>query len=84
MSAPKAEAAGLTVAPIIVCGEPGIVERGRYFIGYSDMVDGYRHAYWDDRPRRDGGQRVRHTRKANHPADARCPECHPLATSEGA
>ena len=54
------------------------VEGGRYVIGYSELVDGYRHAYRS--PARKYGYRmeVRYSRTADHPADPRCPECHPL------
>lgn len=55
------------------------VENGRYFIGYIEAVDGYRHAYADPNSRR--GRRsgaARYARTADHPADPRCPECHPM------
>jgi hypothetical protein len=54
------------------------VEGGRYVIAYCELVDGYRHAYADPdsrRGRRSG--KVRYSRRADHPADPRCPECHP-------
>lgn len=46
-----------------------------YFIGYVEMVDGYRHAWIEES--RSGRKTLRHGRTANHPADPRCPECHP-------
>ena len=52
------------------------VESGVYVIGYTELVDGYRHAYADPdsrRGRRSG--KVRYSRTADHPADPRCPEC---------
>jgi hypothetical protein len=59
---------------IIICGtdtpQGGI---GPYYIGYSDLVDGYRHAWLDTSSRRPVMKRGR---TANHPADPRCPECH--------
>lgn len=48
------------------------VEGGVYHIGYGELVDGYRHAFYDERRRR-----VRYSREPNHPADPRCPECNP-------
>jgi hypothetical protein len=57
------------------------VEGGRYVIAYGELVDGYRHAYADPdsrRGRRSG--KVRYSRDAGHPPDARCPECHPGGT----
>ena len=57
------------------------VEGGRYVIGYCELVDGYRHAY--RAPVGKYGHRtvIRYSRTANHPADPRCPECHPAVTS---
>lgn len=52
---------------------PG-VENGRYHIGYVELVDGYRHAFRDERTRK-----VRYSRTPDHPADPRCPECNPTA-----
>lgn len=46
------------------------VEGGHYVISYNELVDGYRHAY-----RVEGERKVRYTRRDNHPADPRCPEC---------
>jgi len=51
------------------------VEGGVYVIGYSELVDGYRHAFYDSRKRSLGGQRVRYSRTPGHPPDHRCPEC---------
>lgn len=51
------------------------VEGGTYVISYNELVDGYRHAFYDDRRRSLGGQRVRYSRTSNHPPDPRCPEC---------
>lgn len=51
------------------------VEGGTYVIGYPELVDGYRHAFFDDRRRSLGGQRVRYSRNPSHPLDPRCPEC---------
>lgn len=50
------------------------VEGGTYVIGYSEMVDGYRHAY---RVQSKYGTRsqVRYSRDFRHPPDPRCPEC---------
>jgi hypothetical protein len=50
------------------------VERGVYTIGYSEMVDGYHHAYYVDSPN-PTKRGVRYSRTPNHPADPRCPEC---------
>lgn len=59
---------------VIICGtndpQPGARP---YFIGYSDMVDGYRHAYAETD--RLGRTRLRRSRSANHPPDPRCPGC---------
>lgn len=46
------------------------VECGVYVVSYCELVDGYRHAYYDPKARR-----VRYTRNRAHPADPRCPEC---------
>lgn len=53
------------------------VEGGTYVIGYSELVDGYRHAY--EAPVGKHGYRtvVRYSRDRNHPPDPRCPECNP-------
>lgn len=48
-----------------------------YHIGYTDLVDGYRHAWTETGP--GGRKKLRHGRSPNHPADPRCPECHPQA-----
>lgn len=62
------------MSAVIICGtdndQPG--ERP-YFIGYSDMVDGYRHAWAE--VDRFGRRKIRRSRSANHPTDPRCPEC---------
>ena len=60
--------------PIVLCGSD-LPQSGTrpYFIGYSDAVDGYRHA-WTETDRV-GRSKVRLSRSANHPADPRCPEC---------
>lgn len=50
------------------------VEGGRYVIAYGELVDGYRHAY---KATVRGRTVVRYSRKADHPPDLRCPECHP-------
>lgn len=59
---------------VILCGsdapQPGVEP---YFIGYSDLVDGYRHAYAETD--KFGRTKIRRSRSANHPADPRCPEC---------
>lgn len=46
------------------------VEGGVYVISYTELVDGYRHAYYDPAERR-----VRYSRKSDHLPDDRCPEC---------
>lgn len=51
------------------------IEDGVYVISYSELVDGYRHAFYDSRRRSNGGQRVRYSRTSQHPPDRRCPEC---------
>lgn len=59
----------------ILCGtddpQPGTEP---YYIGYTDLVDGYRHAWleWD---KTHTCSRIRHGRNFGHPADPRCPEC---------
>ncbi len=54
---------------VILCGTDNKQPGDRpYFVGYVDMVDGYRHAWWD-------GKRMRRGRNFGHPLDARCPEC---------
>lgn len=54
---------------IILCGtdspQPGTEP---YYIGYTDLVDGYRHAWFD-------GKKIRRGRNFGHPSDPRCPEC---------
>ena len=60
--------------PFILCGTDNPQSGNRpYFIGYSDMVDGYRHAYAEKD--QFGRTRIRRSRTANHPADPRCPGC---------
>lgn len=51
------------------------IEQGRIFIGYCEMVDGYRHAW---RETKHGRTKIRYSRTANHPTDPACPECNPL------
>lgn len=46
------------------------VEGGEYVLAYVELVEGYRHAFYDEKRRR-----VRYSRHANHPADPRCPGC---------
>jgi len=46
------------------------IEGGLYVIAYGELVDGYRHAYYDPKKRR-----VRYSRYRAHPADPGCPEC---------
>jgi hypothetical protein len=46
------------------------VERGVYYIQYGELVDGYRHAYYDEKRRR-----VRYSRTRDHPHDPKCPGC---------
>ena len=64
----------------ILCGtdkpQPGTEP---YFIGYVDMVEGYRHA-WTETDRF-GKSKVRVGRSWNHPADPRCPECRARVTA---
>ncbi len=50
------------------------VEGGVYHIAYGELVDGYRHAWFEDSPN-PRKRRVRYSRDRNHPADSRCPEC---------
>ena len=71
-------------AQVILCGTDGPqAGSAPYYIGYSDLVDGYRHA-WTEVGKRGHGRKVRVGRSANHPPDSRCPECHPLNSSPGA
>jgi hypothetical protein len=46
------------------------VEGGVYYIQYGELVDGYHHAYYDEKKRK-----VRYSRDFGHPADPRCPGC---------
>ena len=46
------------------------VEGGLYVISYSELVDGYRHAFWNEDRRK-----VCYARTVGHPEDPRCPEC---------
>ncbi|HTF53621.1 MAG TPA: hypothetical protein VK735_39765 [Pseudonocardia sp.] len=56
---------------LIICdADYPSVENGRYHIGYIELTNGYRHAFYDERVRH-----VRYSRKPDHPADPRCPEC---------
>lgn len=59
---------------VILCGtdnaQPGTQP---YFIGYVDLVDGYRHA-WTEADRF-GRSKIRRGRNRVHPADPRCPGC---------
>lgn len=57
-------------------GHPA-VEGGRYQISYGELVDGYRHAFYDEKRRR-----VRYSRTPLHPADPRCPECNPNGATD--
>lgn len=59
--------------PVIICGPVTTIGQGPYFIGYSDMVDGYRHAYAETDQL--GRRKIRTTRNAIHPPDPRCPGC---------
>lgn len=59
--------------PVVICGPVTATGKGPYFIGYSDMVDGYRHAYAETD--RLGRRKIRTTRNATHPPDPRCPGC---------
>lgn len=63
---------------VILCGtnspRPGA---GPHFIGYTDLVDGYRHA-WTETDRF-GRVKLRLSRSAAHPHDPRCPECFPAS-----
>ncbi len=71
-------------ARIILCGTDNVPSGDEvYFIGYSDMVDGYRHAWREDSRFR---SRLRRGRNFGHPPDPRCPECAARreATTEGA
>lgn len=52
------------------------VERGHYVIAYGEAVDGYWHAYAE--VSRSGRTKIRYSRRASHPADPRCPECHKI------
>lgn len=45
------------------------VQKGLYITPYTESVDGYRHGY------RNHHGLVQWTRNADHPADAKCPEC---------
>lgn len=71
-----------SVEKVLLCGtdspQPGTAP---YYVGYSDMVDGYRHA-WTETDRF-GRKKIRRGRTANHPADSRCPECHLPPTQDG-
>ena len=51
------------------------VEGGVYQISYTELVDGYRHAYAAPVSKYGHRKVVRYSRTANHPADPRCPEC---------
>lgn len=66
---------------ITLCGtdntQPGTKP---YHVGYSNLVDGYRHA-WAETVR--GRTIIRHGRDFGHPHDPRCPECYPSADKEG-
>jgi hypothetical protein len=46
------------------------VEGGVYSISYVELVDGYRHAFWNPDRRK-----VCYSRTFAHPEDPRCPEC---------
>ena len=47
-----------------------------YYLGYSSMVDGYRHAYEREVPgSRIGRTEIKTTRNPNHPPDPKCPGC---------
>lgn len=64
------------MAEVIICGTDNNQPGSRpYFIGYSDLVDGYWHA-WAETDRL-GRTKIRRGRTRVHPADPRCPECHP-------
>jgi len=59
---------------IILCGGDGPQGGDKpYYIGYGDLVDGYRHAWTETS--RSGRQKIRLGRSSNHPSDPRCPEC---------
>lgn len=64
----------MNAARVIICGtdnpQPG---QQTYFIGYCDMVDGYRHAYAETN--RFGRTTIKRSRSNVHPADPRCPGC---------
>ena len=64
---------------VIICdADTPPIENGLIFIGYCELVDGYRHAY---RTKVRGRTVVRYSRSASHPADDACPECHPIPTA---
>ena len=66
-------------AQVILCGtDRPQAGSAPYYIAYSDLVDGYRHA-WAEVGKRGHSRKVRVGRNANHPPDPRCPECHPLS-----
>lgn len=59
---------------IILCGSDSPQGgTGPYYIGYSDLVDGYRHAWIEED--RFGRKKMRRGRTRSHPADPRCPGC---------
>jgi len=61
---------------LIICSDVIAGDSGYYFIGYSAMADGYRHAYMREVPgSRLGKTEVKLTRDPNHPSDPRCPGC---------
>ena len=70
MSEPRTEK-----AQVILCGtDRPQAGTAPYYIGYSDLVDGYRHA-WTEVSKGGHRRKVRVGRSANHPPDPRCPEC---------
>lgn len=65
---------------IILCGTDNPqAGTALYFIGYTDLVDGYRHAWVETGPT--GRQEMRRGRDFGHPADPRCPECQTRVTT---
>jgi hypothetical protein len=60
---------------MIICGtdNPHIDSDGLIYIGYTDLVDGYRHAYRVTL--KTGRVQVKHARSNRHPADRGCPGC---------
>lgn len=60
----------------LLCSSPMDGGGSTYFIGYGDLVSGYRHAYRREVPgSRIGRTEIKLTRSASHPSDPKCPGC---------